>query len=85
MDSKTLVSEDCAPELRRTTLVPLISSALSMIISWVAVVLSYNSDICQSIYNWVERDLEAARYIFMFTGLVFTIAFIYSLHIWRKR
>jgi len=85
MDSETLTPEGGAPELRRTTLVPLISSAISMAISWIAVVLSFNSDICQSIYNWVERDLEAARYIFMFTGLVFTIAFIYSLHIWKKR
>jgi len=85
MDSKTLVSEDCAPELRRTKLVPLISSAICVAISWLAVVLSFNSDICQSIYNWVGRDLEAARFVFMFTGVIFTCGFIISWLAWKKK
>lgn len=85
MEEKPVFSEDHALELRRTTLVPLIFSLISMAISWTAVVLSYFSDLCQSIYNLIERDLEATRYISIFTGIIFTIFFIISYSAWKKR
>ncbi len=84
METDPVLSEERTPELRRTTLVPLSFSALAMIISWVSFVLSFYPSLCQSIYNWTGRDLETTRYVFVFTGILFTFCFVASWRAWRK-
>ncbi len=84
MEENPVLPADSSRELRRTTLVPLCSSALAMVMSWTIVVLSFFPDACQSIYDWTGKDFEPTRYVFMFTGVLFTACFIVSWRAWRK-
>jgi hypothetical protein len=84
MEMKPVAPETRAPELRRTILVPLFSSALVVILSWTGFVLSFYPKACQLIYESIERDFETSRYVFGFTGVLFTCFFIFSWRAWRK-